>query len=508
MIEALVGVYAQLGADMDSDPRAGAVLLGHAARLLDQELSRPEAAYDVLVRATTLAPFDDAAHEALDALAVKLKRTKALDAHLGKLVEDALDGKTAGALIRRRAALLTREGKHADAAEAWTRLKNLQPNDEAVRAELRAALRRAGKHQDLLLALGQDLNKAKDPAAKLAIAREVAETWDRDLKNKWEAIEAWTKVLSLDPEDAAAKDAIARLKGGGRPLASDDDEAGETVPGTRKRDQATTELKLDGQGEPGSSESEAELSSLDASDVDEVTTGSLLLPEARGEAEADSLESAVQAEPAEATPMPPPLAPLAPPAPKTSAAPITGFDTDEETLLGASDALAQAEELAPLAAPSPSETAILSDADDEDTRLGRPIRPESEELGQAPTQLRELDAPLGVPLRAREAPLDGGDVLGDEVEELEPEADEEGIEELDGAVEEADVLGDGDDAVEEMEAGGLDALDAMLDRRASSRPPPPPSGPPRPSAAPPPPPPGARMSRPPPPPPPAPPKKK
>jgi tetratricopeptide (TPR) repeat protein len=444
MTHALVDVLAKLADDMESDPRGGAQLLGRAAKLYDEALKDADSAFGALLRATTLAPFDEAAQDALESLAKRLGRVKVLDKHLDKLVEDALDAKTAGALIRRRAAILAREGQHGDAADAWARLKNLMPNDEGVRLELRRALRRAGKHQDLLLALGQDLQKAKEAPQKAAIAREIAETWERDLKNRWEAIEAWNKVLSFAAEDAEATEAVARLKAGN--LRAREPGELEEIEAPRTPEPATSELDLD--------------AVTGDARVDEEVTGQRESPAERaGDAPLD--------EPA----------PIAPPEPPTGPVRITGDDADDETELATNAKLEQARELAD-AAPLPNEASALEPAEDP--------RPLSE---RPPAS---LDAVEALP--------DDDELLGAEpMGELKEAAEPEELDDLAEVEPEEDVA---DEIEPEEEPGGLGALDAMISK-SSSRPPPPPGGrSPRTSVPPPPPPPrGAAPSSMPPPPP-------
>ena len=478
MMHALVDVLAKLADDLEADPRAGAALLVRAARLYDTDLKDAESAFGALLRATTIAPFDDAAQDALATLSKRLGRAKVLDKHLDKLVEEALDAKTAGALIRRRAALLTAEGQHADAADAWARLKNLSPNDEGVRAELRAALRRAGKHQDLLLALGQDLQKAKEPAAKAAVAREIADTWERDLKNRWEAIEAWNKVLSFAPDDVAATEAVARIKAGAmRTREVQDTDEGIVSPlaptaemvAERGPDPETEQLSL-----------EPEVDPLEGRDDDEVT--------------------GQRSSPADPTSEPPPAPPAevdagteAPPHARVSP------EFEDETMLATSAELEQASELAD-AAPLPDEAGALLPNDDP---------------AEEPSKARIVSPPDSPPAASKSevsaASIDDVEVVDEEAAEavdLEPlEGPDDAIEEA--IEEEADEI---DDVEEVQDAGGLDALDALLSKQGSAPPPPPGARsagsviPPAPRASvmpPPPPPPGApRLSRPPPPPPP------
>jgi len=223
LCRSLVDVYGALAEDMEADPRGAASLLVRASRLLRMPPRDEEGAYGALLRAVTLAPFDDHALDALETLATEQRKLPALSNQLAKLVEDALDGKTASVLLRRRARILEKTGKVEQAAECWVRLRQLQPSDVDVRTQLRATLRRARKFDDLLMALENDLRALKDPATQLALRREVANTWERNLKNRWEALEAWERVKKLAPEDADALDAIGRLKQGGSGILAEED---------------------------------------------------------------------------------------------------------------------------------------------------------------------------------------------------------------------------------------------------------------------------------------------
>jgi tetratricopeptide (TPR) repeat protein len=211
LVPSLVEVYAALAEGMDADPVGASRLLVRAAGLLAAELGDEPSAYGALVRASSLAPEDEDALEALTRFAEKSGRLGPLEQHLGRLVEDVLDGKVAARLLRRRATLLAQLGRKGDAAEAWGRIKTLQPADEEVRQRWRQALREAGRHEDVLLALDQEIGRNKDRATHAPLRREQARIWERDLRNRSEALDAWKKVLALDPDDAEAIEAVARL---------------------------------------------------------------------------------------------------------------------------------------------------------------------------------------------------------------------------------------------------------------------------------------------------------
>lgn len=480
MMHALVDVLAKLADDMEADPRGGAALLGRAARLYDTRLHDPESAFGALLRATTLAPFDEPSQEALAALSKRLGRAKVLDKHLDKLVEEALDAKTAGALIRRRAALLTSEGMHADAADAWARLKNLTPNDESVRQELRAALRRAGKHQDLLLALGQELQKAKEPAAKAPIAREIAETWERDLKNRWEALEAWNKVLALVPDDVEATEAVGRIKEGN--LRAREAQAVDTgqhiaLPPVSEAEASDAEGVADAEPDTGEV--------LASPRAPEPETEQLSL-----EREVDRLDASSSDEQEITGQRPSPADPISePPPPQVQAdapAPPAPATFEDETMLATSAELEQASELDD-AAPLPSEAGAL-----------QPNEDPAEEPAPRPTRASEPP-----PASLDDVAMEDDAAEADEPAEAADLDAVEPVEDLDE--EEADEIDDVDD-VEDLEPAGLGALDAMISKSSRPPPPPPPGARAGGSALPPPPPgsvaPGARASVPPPPPPP------
>jgi tetratricopeptide (TPR) repeat protein len=271
---ALVGAY-RLVAEGRGEP--GATLMLRGAQLLMDELSDPDAAYQLLTLATELAPSNSEVLDAYEAAAGAQGRLDALDAQLVKLIEESIDSRTAAALLRRRGRLLEEAERLDDAAEVYQRLTVLAPDDAAAFERLRACLRQAGKLQDLLLVLDRQLGKTKAPEARVELLREVAHTWEQDLHNRWESHDAWKRLLAVAPDDAEAKEAVARL--GKKSRLSDDerlfaDEAEEAeVNGAHteaaeaaqaKRDEA----KADGEGEE-TTEEEAKAEADEDADGDE-----------------------------------------------------------------------------------------------------------------------------------------------------------------------------------------------------------------------------------------------
>ncbi|MCB9593175.1 MAG: hypothetical protein H6719_10620 [Sandaracinaceae bacterium] len=209
---AVVEIYAALADDMEENPIGGATLLLRASRILHAELRDDETALMALKRAATFAPGHEEVLDELDRFTRHLRRLGDLDRHLAQLVEEALDKQTAAGLLRRRGDLLEELGLFGQAAEVWTRLSSVTGDGPESRERLRAALRKAGKLEDLLVALQRDLRKTEDEDEKLELRRKVARVWDEDLRNKWEALDAWKKVLKAAPGDPEAQEAIARLE--------------------------------------------------------------------------------------------------------------------------------------------------------------------------------------------------------------------------------------------------------------------------------------------------------
>jgi hypothetical protein len=210
LMRGLVDVYRALAQSLEGED-AARLWQRAGARLL--ELGDTNDAWDALIRGASIAPSDETSLDALEELASRTERLALLDEHLMGWIRDALDSSTATSLLRRRGKILEVTERWSDAADVYSHLKMVAPHDENARIALRSALRRAERYQDLLLALDSEISKARgDRERELALRKESALTWERNLKNKWEALESWGKVLKLAPEDGEAKEAIRRLK--------------------------------------------------------------------------------------------------------------------------------------------------------------------------------------------------------------------------------------------------------------------------------------------------------
>ena len=195
-----------------ADPAVAVRLLLRAADLMRKQLDDERGAFDLLRQGVALQPTSDEVFAALLELADRLKRLDAVDAHLARLIDETIEPAATVVLLRRRGALL--EGplnRFQDAAAVYTKLLQLRPDDADATSKLLASLRRSGRHQDLLLVLNKQLQRTRDRDKRIELLRQIATSWERDIKNRWEAIDAWKAVTREAADDETALAALDRL---------------------------------------------------------------------------------------------------------------------------------------------------------------------------------------------------------------------------------------------------------------------------------------------------------
>ena len=298
-----------------AEPALGAVLILRATSLLREDLEDERAAFDMLRQGLVLLPLDESIYEHLLTAAEALKRLDALDAHLSHCIDDAIEADVTLALLERRGALL--EGpleRLPEAAQVYSKLLQLRPEDDSVADRLRGCLRRAGRFQDLQLAIGKQLKKTDDPDVRLKLLRENAQVWETDLGNQWEALDSWRKVLDEAPDDEEATEAFGRLNARQSmpppdPFADDgseDDDGGFGAPEDTRQDATADQDETDAgetdadqtdsdetdSGETDSDQTDADETDSDETDADDEPRDG----EAASEADSDETEDEPGAE--------------------------------------------------------------------------------------------------------------------------------------------------------------------------------------------------------------------
>jgi|GEM_PF-1584832 len=209
---AVAEAYRARTEEMRRDDKIVSILSLRAAKIFDASLDDLEAAFRTLERASTLAPNAEGVLDALEQIATRANKLPALAAHLQQIADDAIDSATASTVLRRLGSLL--EGPLASparAAEAYKQLVTLRPRDVFASERLRACLGAAGRHQELLSAIDRHLLLVTEQDERLSLLREAATAWELGLRNRFEARDAWKKVLALSPDDAEATGALQRL---------------------------------------------------------------------------------------------------------------------------------------------------------------------------------------------------------------------------------------------------------------------------------------------------------
>jgi tetratricopeptide (TPR) repeat protein len=220
LVHALSEVYAREALEGGHPNPLSALLWTRAAHLRDRALDDRVGAYLALEQASLKKLGDEALLDELLDIATRAAQLPALAQHLATRAENAIDSSTASAALSRLGSLY--EGPLAApdlAAETFVQLVKLNPRDAVACSRLRGALRAGSRHQELLSTIERQLALSPDPDTRLSLLREAAQVWERSVQNRFEALDAWRKVLALVPEDPEAAEAVARLKA--RPVLDD-----------------------------------------------------------------------------------------------------------------------------------------------------------------------------------------------------------------------------------------------------------------------------------------------
>ncbi len=212
LTRALCEIYEQRAEEGLPDVKLAAELLRRAAALLETHQHDLDAAYRALARAASLSPTDEDQLDALVALATRAHTLEALAAHFQQAADDAIDSDTASVALTRLAVLYEGALFAPDkATEVFRQLVILKPYDMEIADKLRTGLKAAGQFKELLVAIDRQLSLVTRPAERRPLLEEAAETWETGIENRFEAHDAWLKILELYPDDAGAAEAVSRL---------------------------------------------------------------------------------------------------------------------------------------------------------------------------------------------------------------------------------------------------------------------------------------------------------
>jgi len=183
------------------------------ARLLSEELNDDSTAFEILRQGVNRFPTDRDVYSAAERVAIKIRRLDALDATLSRVLSQNLEKETNILILENRARLIKqRLNRYDEAADVYTKILKLDPEHEEAKRALRACLEKGGRYIELVRLLEKQLSDTADQSTQLGLMKEIAAIWERQLVNRWEAIEVWKKVQDRAPDDKEAREALERLQ--------------------------------------------------------------------------------------------------------------------------------------------------------------------------------------------------------------------------------------------------------------------------------------------------------
>ncbi len=209
----------------DGDDTLGATQFLHGAGLLWDRLGSGDRAMGAMTRAADLAPGDEANLDALEQIARREKRLGDLVTLLQSLEARVVQKPLAQSLLGRQIRILGEDLKDDGArVDALTRCWFLGPRRGEVLNELRTSLKKHRRFEDLLLTFEKELeivgptdtaNGTTD--LQVHVLQEMAQVWEKELHNRWEARRTWQRILQLSPGQPEAQKAVRRLGGTSAP---------------------------------------------------------------------------------------------------------------------------------------------------------------------------------------------------------------------------------------------------------------------------------------------------
>ncbi len=207
----LVTRYRAAAENLQSDELKGAVY--HAiAKLAETELGNPDIAADAYKQALVVGPRDLVAADALEAIYTRTADYQQLVLLLQRKMDmvDALaDKKELGA----RAAKIWEDVLDDPdmAIEVYRQVLALDDTNEEALENLVRLFLRLSRWNDLKDVYARQAELATDPARKKERLFVLGQVYDRELQDAPRAIETYTSILDMDPDDVDALQALDRL---------------------------------------------------------------------------------------------------------------------------------------------------------------------------------------------------------------------------------------------------------------------------------------------------------
>jgi golgin subfamily B member 1 len=208
--EELAAVYEEVADELPRGPLAERMYLT-LARVHDQKLDDADAAEGALRKVLAFDPTNEAALERLSSMFARRGSHQEYVVSLEQKLE------AAPSLERRKEILLEiaraydeQLGSPQDAENALQRALELEP-DRGTLDVLAALQRRQGNHSAVASSLLRMRDIAQTPEERSRIQVDVAQVYERDLKDDEAAVEGFRQALEFDPANTIALEALEKL---------------------------------------------------------------------------------------------------------------------------------------------------------------------------------------------------------------------------------------------------------------------------------------------------------
>ncbi|MAQ13170.1 MAG: hypothetical protein CMN30_00015 [Sandaracinus sp.] len=194
------------------DPALKTQLLAMVARVHDEKRGDPRSAIRTYERLVQHDPDDMSALDALEALQTMVGDWKGLAAVLSTKVERTYDPIERAELLRRGASVLEELlGDPEAAIELYERAATEDPDDPIALESLDRLFAGASAFERLAEILGRRLEVEDDPDLKVEVGLRLGQLNDTQLKRPNQSIDAYLRVLEIEPGQRAAVDALGAL---------------------------------------------------------------------------------------------------------------------------------------------------------------------------------------------------------------------------------------------------------------------------------------------------------
>lgn len=208
--EELAAVYEEVADEVPRGPLAERMYLT-LARVHDQKLDDPEAAEAALRKVLAFDPTNDAALERLASMFARRGSHKEYVVSLEQKLEAAPTLEARKEILREIARAWDENlGQPDEAENALQRALQLEPDRQTLDV-LVALQRRQGNHAAVASSLLRIRDIAQTPEERSRVQVEVAQVYERDLKDDEAAVEGFRQALEFDPANVAALEALEKL---------------------------------------------------------------------------------------------------------------------------------------------------------------------------------------------------------------------------------------------------------------------------------------------------------